>query len=394
MLSFIQAHLHERIETLALSMPKAFSSAEKAFVLRQIEGYQKLAKKVPSWTQIPELHYPPRLSLEQCSGETTARYKALLIERLVDEKKNMADLTGGPGIDFSFLAPLFKTATYMEQWHELVALAQHNFPLLGLSHAIIMETDGTKALETLPYQSLIFIDPSRRDKAGRKTVRLQDCTPNLCELLPLLEEKSDTLLCKLSPMLDLHTALGELAPISEAHIIAAQGECKELLLVRQHKKNKEAPTRIICVDEARQFTFTREEERQTTPVYIKEGETLTDQYLYEPNPALMKAGPFRLLSTRYGVRKLHTNTQLYTSPRLLPDFPGRRFRICAQSRFNKAALKQVLANITAANLSTRNFPQSVATLRQKLRLKEGGDLYLFATTLNGNEHALLICEKH
>lgn len=369
-------------------------------ILRQVEGWQRLRNKVPSWAEIDDLEYPPRLALEQCSGEKAARYKAQLVRRLLsslapcDQLHTMADLTGGLGVDFSQLAPLFGQAVYVERQEELCRLARHNFPLLGLTSGVEIVCDEAEHyLERMAPADLIFLDPARRDTTGHKMVSIADCQPDLISLLPGLRAKARFIVVKLSPMLDIKGALRSLGDtVTEVHVISRGGECKDLLLVISGASGEScAAPKIIACDDGRTFVFTLEEEREAEPPLTAR----IGSYLYEPGPALLKAGAFRLIATRFGLSKLHPDTHLYTAERCVDNFPGRTFRVERVYTFAKADLKALRQDTGGhANLTVRNFPMSVATLRKKLRLTEGGDAYLFATTLQDGSHALIRCEKH
>jgi hypothetical protein len=412
---FIAAHRHERPEAVALVLANqgeklGFDKEASAFIVRQIEGWQKLSAKVPQWTEIPSLIYPPRLSLEQCSSQTAAEHKAQLVEEIVNNHKTseapfttMIDLTGGLGVDFSFLAPLFLEATYVEQREELVQLARHNFPLLGLSHANCLCGDGVTHLSTMKSVDLVYLDPARRDENGRKTVRIEDCTPNVLELLPQLREKARCLLVKLSPMLDVHQAITALGCVTEAHVVAVEGECKEILLlcdlqmlqVQQSSgptspsnEKPQTATRWICTSEKGTFAFTQQEE-QTALCPMA---TQIEGFLYEPDAAVMKAGGYKTFGVRFGLQKLHPNTQLYVGAQADLTLPARCFRIVEVVGFQKKALRSI-SNLKKANLTVRNFPNSVAELRKRLKLAEGGNHYLFACTTAQDEKVIIVTEK-
>ena len=384
----IQELRKENISRLALRLA---GHPDAAFLLRQVEGWQRLSAKVPSWAAVEELHYPHRLALEQCSGEAAARYKAELVGRLFpDGAECMADLTGGLGVDFSFVAPRFKRAAYVERQEELCNLAINNFPLLGIHHALVHNMDGIEYLHHMQAVDLLFLDPARRDSAGRKTVLLEDCEPNVVELLPLLLEKSRVCILKLSTMLDLHQALASLKCVAEVHVFAERGECKDLLLVlRKDCNNSDVAPVIYCADDTHRFVFTEDEEAKATPTYT---ETL-GAYLYEPSAAVLKAGAFKSLVQRFDLKKLHPNSHLYTSDRLHADFPGRVFTVERSCGFSKRELKAFCADTKQANLTVRNFPATVADLRKRLKLREGGSDYWFATTLADESHCLIACRK-
>lgn len=364
------------------------------FVLRQVEGWQRLRTKVPTWAGHDELLYPPRLSLEQCSGETAARFKAEVVGLLIRDLRpadgqglRMADLTGGLGVDFSFMAPLFAEATYVERQEELCRLARHNFPLLGLTNTHVVCADCTDYLAQMPAADLLFLDPARRNSMGRKTVCIEDCEPDVCALLPQLLAKSQYTVLKLSPMLDIAAAMRSLGCVRQVFVVSTGGECKDLLLVLAQSEAQ--PVRITACEGPTHFTFTPDEEAQAQPRYADR----CAAYLYEPGPALLKAGAFKLTATRFQLDKLHPHSHLYTSAQRVDDFPGRRFEVVQTFGFGKQDLKQLRHTAPRANLTVRNFPASTETLRAKLKLREGGDNYIFATTLNDQSHVLLLCRK-
>ena len=314
---------------------------------------------------------------------------------------------------------------YVERQAHLCEAAKENFERLGLKNAIVKNGDGVEILHSFSLQEddsqirkekplrLIFIDPARRDDAGNKVVSLQDCTPDVTLLQDEMLKKSDFVIVKLSPMLDWHRAVSELKSVREVHIISVGNECKELLLVlsaasdgdfTQEESEEAQNLMVYCVNDGQVMSY---EEGVESPVKIASEEfwknlaskkeslekELMPLCLYEPNASLMKAGCFGEISSRYGVKMLAQNSHLFVSDKLVKDFPGRSFRIKAVSSFNKKELKRQLSGITKANIATRNFPLSVAELRKRLKLKDGGDIYLFATTLSDESHVLFICEK-
>ena len=355
-LHFIEEHRHDDVRTLALQ-GKKYPGVDMALAVTQISGRQIAEQKIPSWYALSGLLYPRHLSMEQCSSELTAKYKAHLLEG-----ESFADLTGGFGIDCAFISRRFKYADYVERQDELCALAAHNFPLL---------------------------DPARRDGHGGKTVAISDCEPDIGVLESLLVEKADKVMVKLSPMLDLSLALKELKTVSEVHIVSVGNECKELLLVLQ-KSPISSDVFIHCelsthIGESQHYVFTQKQERLSPCPLAGQVET----YLYEPNASILKAGAFRSLTQAYPVRKLHVNSHLYTSSSFVADFPGRKFKVESVTGFGKKELKAFLQDMGKANLTVRNFPSSVAELRKRLKLKEGGEDYIFATTLSDEQKVLI-----
>ena len=382
---FILQHRTEDVRKLALrKMPEGLDAA---FCLQQIEGWQLARKKIPRWAETDGLLFPPRLSMEQCSSQQTALYKRGVVERLLEGQcQRMMDLTGGFGIDFSYMAPLFREAIYIEQQEQLCQIAQHNFQLLGLQHAEVRNAQSQDVLAAYGEPSLIYADPARRDDAGRKVVLLQDCQPDVVALQDELMAHARVVMLKLSPMLDIHQALRQLRCVREVHVVSVDGECKELLLVMYQQ---EAPLRYYCVNITDHVQETVVEEVSVRPVIS--GQEMA--YLYEPNASILKAGVQDALCNIYKVEKLHAFSHLFTSDRLIEDFPGRKFRILGRSDFSKQGVRNLLAGVKQANITVRNFPATVQELRKKLKLADGGSVYLFATTMSDNSHALLRCEK-
>ncbi|WP_336594114.1 SAM-dependent methyltransferase [Bacteroides acidifaciens] len=385
---FIRKHQSDDIRALALQAKK-YPNVDMPTAITQIAGRQVAAEKIPSWKEIEDIWYPKHLSLEQCSSEITARYKASLLQG-----ESLTDLTAGFGIDCSFLASNFKSATYVERQEELCEIATHNFPLLHLNHITVRNEDGIAYLQAMSPVDCIFLDPARRNEHGGKTVAISDCEPDVAELEELLLSKANRIMIKLSPMLDLSLALKELRHTQEVHILSVNNECKELLLLLRQNPPAEVP--IHCVNlftkgeqEEQHFVFTREQEQRSECAYTD----ALGNYLYEPNASLLKAGAFRSTATAYPVKKLHPNSHLYTSDTLISGFPGRIFRIVNQCSFNKKEIKESLADLKKANLTVRNFPATVAELRKRINLAEGGDTYLFASTLNNGQKILICCEK-
>ena len=372
-------------------------------------------KKIPAWAAIDGLMVPPSLSLEQCSGEVAARYKVELVRALQARgclgHARMTDLTGGLGVDFAFLSPCFDAATYVERQEVLCTIARHNFPLLGLTHAEVCCGEAANHLPTLAPQDLIYIDPARRDGLGRKTWLIEDCTPDITNMLLPMLERARLVMVKLSPMLDITRALRSL-PVAphEVHIVAVGGECKELLFLFLSPQTAETAPQtaesspqtveavagdalqgplMVCHDGPHQFAFRPEEEAAALSPLAE----AVDAYLFEPCAAVMKGGAFRLVGARFGLRKLHANTHLYTADHPVEGFPGRQFRVRTVSSFSKRDVRALLRETDRANLAVRNFPGTVAELRKRFRLKDGGTDYWFATTLRDERHVLIVTEK-
>ena len=515
-LDFIRQHQNDDVRQLAFLGSK-YPEVDMPFALDQIRGRKMARIKLPLWASIEGIIYPPHISMEQCSSEQTALYKAELAARLLglspsssengqeremesENAKNLhlseicefagkgavdsefakneatskrqqiltevdknvnetkeephegvfseeigfVDLTGGFGVDFSYIASrLGVKSMYVERQAHLCEAAKENFGRLGLKNAIVKNGDGIEVLhsfaskkETAASDSLgitedqsrsllktnlglklIFIDPARRDDAGNKVVSLKDCTPDVTLLQEEMLSKADYIIIKLSPMLDWHRAVSELNCVREVHIISVNNECKELLLVLSARNmggnvgSNSFPVRnngsvlpsaedsdhvgnlrIYSINDSQSFVCD-EMEIEVSSVKIAPPVLDEMQYLYEPNASLMKAGCFGVLSERYGARMLSKNSHLFVSMEPIKDFPGRSFRIIAISSFNKKELKRHLSGITKANIATRNFPLSVAELRKRLKLKDGGETYIFATTLSDESHVLVITEK-
>lgn len=384
-LQFIAWFKDENPLKLALKSDK-FPDVDMRFALRQIAGRQSIKEKLPTWYASEGILYPEHLPLEQCSSEATARYKAQLVQG-----NSLIDLTGGLGVDCYFLSRNFVQTTYVERQADLCAIAKENFKVLDASIAVCCD-DAVHFLETnCPQSDVIFIDPARRDCGGSKVVSLADCEPNLVELLPLLFTAAPIVLAKLSPMLDVSATIANLQYVKELHCVSVDNECKELLVLME--RGFKGEPRIKCTNITKkgieQFDFLLSEEKTAEPNMTDE----VGRYLYEPNASILKAGAFKLLTYAYDVCKLHINSHLYTSNKWISTFSGRQFEIVRQFEFGKREIEELRQAVSGkCNLTVRNFPVSVDALRKKLRLKEGGDAYVFATTI-GARKVLLLCRK-
>ena len=383
---FIREHQHDDVRALALQAKK-YPGIDMPFAIKQIAGRQAAQHKIPSWYANESIVYPLHISLEQCSSVVTAKYKARLLTG-----ETLVDLTGGFGVDCAFLSAGFQKATYVERQKELCEIATHNFKALGLSHIIIQNADSVEALNETSPVDCIFIDPARRNEHGGKTVLVSDCEPDVEALESLLLQKAKRVMIKLSPMLDLTLALRSLPYTYEVHVVSVQNECKELLLLLK-QSNKEVDSKEISIhctnftnSGVQDYVFTQAEEISAVAGYANE----VDTYLYEPNASVLKAGAFRSVATHFGLKKLHPNSHLYTSDQLVVDFPGRYFKVDAVGSLKD---KELLAGLSQANITIRNFPLSVAELRKRTKLKDGGEIYLFATTLNSDKKVLIRCRK-
>ena len=391
--SFIREHRLDDVRQLALQADR-YPDIDMPKALQQIAGWQTARTKLPEWAAVDGILYPPRLSMEQCSSEATAKYK-VSIPNLSLGEGSLVDLTGGFGVDFSYMARGFQKAVYVEQQPHLCEVARHNFRLLGLKHAEVVCGDGVEYLKNMRHPaSLIYLDPARRDVNGMKTYAIGDCTPDVAALKDLLLEKAQMVMVKLSPMLDWHKAIDDLVEVCQVHIVSVDNECKELLLVMAAGwKDKTLVKCVNILSNGQTDIFSFDYPSVTTspiPMAKEVGEGLC---LYEPNASLMKAGCFAELAAQYGVLPLGNSSHLFVSPEWIADFPGRKFQIEDVTSLNKKELKQALGELRKANITVRNFPLSVAELRKRLKLSDGGDTYIFATTLGEKDHVLLITKQ-
>ena len=437
-LDFIRQHADDDVRRLALQGAKN-PEVDLTWALDQIAGRQQARTKLPTWAATDGIIYPPHLSMEQCSSEQAARYKANILSHdrpftTSHSRLSLIDLTGGFGVDFAFMAQAFSLLypptslhlTYVEQNEQLCRCAAHNFPLLGIRDVQVVCGDATEVLRKTSHATVVYMDPARRDRQGARTYDIRDCMPNVLALKEELKAKADCVLLKLSPMLDWRKAVSDLGQewVREVHIVSVGNECKELLVVLKGEKVEEDALRVVCVNIAPSKPLL---EAPSKPPPVGEaygaqtfhygvvwsdgadkklplqGEVLALQatkgqawrglFLYEPNASIMKAGCFDALSVQYGLSPLSANSHLFISPDSIENFPGRSFQISAVSSINKRDLKDALAGIRQANITVRNFPMSVADIRRRLKLADGGDTYLFATTLADGSHVLLICQK-
>lgn len=395
---FIREYRERDIRQLALQANR-FPDVDMPYALDQIQGWQIARRKLPKWAACDGVIFPPHLSMEQCSSEPTAQYKlnlAMEWAERVGHASRMTDLTGGFGVDFSFTSCAFTSATYVERNEQLCHIVEHNLPLLGLNNATVVCADAVEYLSTVEPQTMLFLDPARRDEHGAKTVMLADCTPDVVQLLPKLLEKSRFTMLKLSPMLDWHKAVDDLqGTVREVHIVSVGGECKELLLVLSTVVESEL--KVYCADlstasdTSSLFVYTP---GSSAPVSNSKLKTQNSKFLHEPNASIMKAGCFDELAAAYGVSPVSRNSHLFLSDEPIEDFPGRSFVVERVTTMNKGELRKALVGIEKANIATRNFPLTVAELRKRLKIKDGGDVYIFATTTAEGEHLLLISRKY
>ena len=399
-----------------------YPDVDMPYALNQIQGWQTALRKLPSWAACDGVVYPPHLNMEQCSSEATARYKQQVARRWAERIPNasrtsMTDLTGGFGVDFSFTSRCFDCATYVERNASLCEVVGANLPRLGIRNAHVKCAEAEAVLKQTEPQTMIFLDPARRDEHGAKTVLIADCTPDVCQLLPSLMQKSQFVMLKLSPMLDWHKAIVDLdGKVREVHIVSADGECKELLLVLAPDGKPEV--QVFCVDilskPDSQGVYPRSEfvysiatnvqeevmennsksENSTLPPATNSTFNIQHStFLFEPNASVMKAGCFDEIARAYGISAISRNSHLFLSDHETDGFPGRTFAIDAVTTMNKRQLRQTLSGMKQANIAVRNFPLSVAELRKRLKLNDGGDTYIFATTTSEGDHILMLTHK-
>lgn len=426
---FVAMHRNEDVRELALKA-KRVEGLDLPLALDQIAGWQIASKKLPQWASCEGIVYPPHISMEQCSSQFTAQYKSEIAQTLLAPaatvrarvsdsaesvmqtaksafqlsdspesdtlvaKRAMVDLTGGFGVDFSYLARGFSQATYVERQRHLCDLAEHNMAALGLDQARIVCGDGVEYLRQMGPVDFIYLDPARRDEHGSRTYAIEDCTPNVLELRDLLLVKSQYTLVKLSPMLDWRKAVADFdGAVREVHIVATGNECKELLLVLGQQVHEEpsAPC-VFCVNDNQRIDYDSASYTQGLRIG---GKPLPEakNYLYEPNASIMKAGCFDLVEERFGVTQVGPSSHLFVSATPVADFPGRGFAIEAIGGMNKKDIKRLLNGTKQANIAVRNFPLTAPQLRKKLKLADGGPVYLFGTTMQGCDHVLLRTSK-
>lgn len=384
---FVEMHKDDDVRALALRMKEGTADFRPKWVLQQIAGIQAMRRKMPHWADNQNIVYSVHLSLEQCSSEFTANYKRSIIERFCANvsEKIFADLTGGFGVDFSVMSAGFAKAFYVERNAELCDIAQHNFQALGMMNFNVVNGDGVDFLSNYDKKiDVVFIDPARRDSTGGKTVHIQDCEPNILDFQDVILQKSDIAIIKLSPMLDISECQLKLKNIAEIHVVASDGECKEILVVLTAEKTNDEPL-IFAVNNNQRFMFWRSHEEYCSLLianHVNEG-----MYLYEPNAAIMKAAPFYLLAEYYFIQKIAPNSHLYVSDNWIEDFPGRGFRIV------KVGGVKDFKHIEKANIAVRNFPLKADALRKQLKIKDGGEVYLFATTLSDGRKVLIETRK-
>ena len=410
-LRFIQEHSEDDVKSLALRA-HGLEWVDLPFALDQIAGRQTAKRKLPSWAAVDSVVYPPHISMEQCSSELTALYKKSVLDRLIFHSSFLIphspfiiDLTGGFGVDFSFMSRGFSRAVYVERQEHLCEMANHNFRCLGLDNVEVECEEAEEYLEYCDNADVIYLDPARRDSHGGKTFAISDCTPDVIALLPMLLKKARLVMIKLSPMLDWRKAIADLGEenVVEVHIVSVDNECKELLILLSSMQSTSSSLHCVNITGNNISSFIVSissmafpGKRQFVGLESPNNPSIAaiPAFLYEPNASIMKAGCFDVVADRYpGIVKIAPNSHLFVSYKEIRDFPGRCFAIEKTTTMNKKELRSALAGITSANISIRNFPMSVADLRKRLKLKDGGNTYIFATTTEDGAHMLYICAK-
>ncbi|QLE03031.1 RsmD family RNA methyltransferase [Galbibacter sp. BG1] len=380
---FINNNLNTDISSLLLK-GSDFKDVGTKEIAEQIEAKKRSEKKLPSWFTTEGIYYPNKLNIEQTSSEKTAAYKASLIEG-----KRILDLTGGFGVDSFYFANRFDEVHHCEINKNLSEIVSHNFSVMNKKNIITFAENGLDYLKKSNLHfDCIFVDPARRDDRKNKVFFLQDCTPDILEILPFLFSKTNCVMVKTSPLLDIKKGLEDLKNVNAVHVVAVNNEVKELLWLLYSDKIHSPAIHTINIKRETQELFRFDLIEETT---AKSNFSLPQNYLYEPNSAILKSGGFNVLSEKLKLNKLHAHTHLYTSAEKM-EFPGRRFEILKTVPYNKKLLKKELTE-GKANITTRNFPETVSQIRKKTKIKEGGNLYLFFCTDSNNEKKVIFCKK-
>ena len=367
-------------DILSVALKKSpFPNVSPRELAQQIASRRKCQKKLPTWFQTPGIYYPDKLNIEQASSELTAAYKAKLIGG-----ESLGDLTGGMGVDSYHFSKRVRQVHYFEMNPELAEITAHNFTVLGAENITVAKADGISVLkQNEQIYNWIYLDPSRRAQHNRRVFLLEEGVPNILDVLPILFDKTAKVLLKTAPLLDIQKGMKDLTQVSEVHVVAVQNEVKELLWILDESPKVEPDIIAINITKKRteSLTFKLSEERMVESNFSRPLE-----FLYEPNAAILKAGAFKTIADRYGLKKLHVNSHLYTSSTLV-DFPGRRFQITDMHPYAKKL------PFDKANITTRNFPHSVDTLRKKHRIASGGDKYIFFTKTIDDQLVAIACVK-
>ena len=380
--NFIADHLEKNLDRTILK-GSPFSEVSMMELAQQIESKNRCRKKLPTWFREKGLVFPPRLNIEQASSERAAEYKASLVSGNI-----LADLSGGFGVDSFFFSKRMQHVIHCEIDPDLHTIAKHNFLKLEAENITCVNQDSMDYLKQSDQTfEWIYLDPGRRHNQKDRVFQLEDCSPNILENLDLILSKTDQVLLKLSPFLDIASAIDQLKPVAEVHVLAVDNEVKELLFLLRKGTATDIP--IIAVNitsEQKDIMSSKFKTDVSKPLFGPAG-----VFLYEPNAAILKAGLFNAVAIKYHLTKLHPNSHLYTSDDLIP-FPGRRFKVKQQIKYSPKKIKRQLG-LTKANISTRNFHESVAQIRKRTGLKEGGTDYLFFTTDHSGHPIVLVCDK-
>lgn len=385
-IEFIKKQIQTDPNALLLAAKK-YPDMDIPFVVDQITCRKQIKDKLPAWYANYDLYFPAKITTEQCSSEQTASYKQRLASGNI-----ACDMTGGLGIDTYYISRNFEKFFYLERYEAYCNAARHNFNVLGASNIDVLNGDSIQLLNDLPSLDLIYVDPARRSDCNKRLYDLSECEPNVVNLAPILLSKAKKLIVKVSPMADIHRCIELIPQVKRIHVLSVRNECKELLLeVDSTEESKDVE--IVCVnfpvtgEQSFSFFFNAE---KSAPLNVV---NTVHKYLYEPNASILKAGAFKSVATQFGIKKLHQHSHLYTSSELITDFPGRIFQVIEVDGFSKKWLQTASKQIGQANLTTRNFPMTVAEIRKRSKLQEGGSLYLFATTLSDDQKVIVSCEK-
>jgi len=393
---YISAHADSDVSHLALH-PSKDPQVDMAAALQQIAGRQKAKEKLPEWYATEGILYPKKVSMEQCSSSQTAEYKASLVEG-----KSFADFSGGFGVDTAAFARKFTNGCYVEPQPELCELFQHNCKVLDINNVDIVNGTMEESLVNIDHVDMIYLDPSRRDTHGRRVVSLTDCTPNLLEWKSALLDHCNILMVKMSPMIDIFQTLRDLPETYAVHVVAVEGECKEVLFLLSHEEamhcvltmgTNATNTKIMAVDINKTTPTRVETTLETERTTLLQIATELSTYLYEPNAAVMKAGIFNALSEQFQIKKLAKSTNLFTSNERHEDFPGRIFHIETILEFHPRKTAKELSHLASASIAVRNFPLTAEELRKTLKIKDGNGAYLFGCTLWDGRKVVVVGDK-
>lgn len=394
---FIEQHLNDDVRSLALK--KCPPDVDLPFALAQISGHQYAINKIPEWASAKGIIYPKHLSLEQCTNEQIARYKKKYISNIIGKEHwSMADFTGGMGIDCYYLSHKEDKTVYNEMDCTLCETAKHNFTLLGRSDIEISNSSAEEYIENNCSQhfDLIYLDPARRSATGKKLVSISECMPDVTRLQHRLTAMADIVAVKLSPMLDISTAIREIEHISHILIISLDGECKEMLLLINSHFNGNSLIESININSNGNYSellsATIQDENLTNVQYADIDDICSGNYLYEPYAAQMKSGLYNTMAIKYGCKPVSPISHLYITKSASNNFPGRQFLITESYPFNKRTAKELFVKYKQANIAVRNFPVSVDELRKRFKVRDGGDIYIFGTTCC-DVHLLIVCKK-